>query len=401
METIHFVDPCSYFKIYQNRKYFISHDIIHSEELIKSSLDTEDFNKEGKAFFESLFSHNANLKELLATLFPYVYRYTKHEELKGYSYPDANKDYIDISNNMRICSAKYFDLYFTYSSNNFLEISNDIDNFLRNLSDLTDYDSTSELLNSFLVQIPFNNQKEWFEQLESRINLYNKSNFYYLAKALFSIIYDIDNSMQYLQLNAMGRCELIISQILDSCTDSDFSDFLSTVSREYGKINVICNIVYWMDKYGDTNMASSRQEQLKKICFALCETVLDKKINLYSNKYYHSKNIWGIYKYCKETHSEIFKPYILSIVSELNIYRILWDITECGIGSGYSYSISNEKFHIFFDNVIIVENYLNNAPPKTEYEKFIYKIYKSFKNDVRDLFGRKDIITTDYINPTL
>lgn len=303
---------------------------------------------------------------------------------------------------MRICSAKYFDLYFNYSSNDYLIISKSIDDFLDAFSKLEDYNSMENLLKSVLNQISFDNQKEWFEQLQSRIKLC-KSNCYYLSKALFSLIYTIDDSQYFMALSAKQRCEIIIAQILCSCTDLDFSDFLSAAANEYGKIEIVRELAYWVEHQKDVNedIIALRKKQLDQLQKSLCKTVFDNSINLYSNDYYHPRNIRGLYSYCKEVCPEAFKPYIASIISEQNIYRIIWDITTQSIGSEYSYSISKESLDIFFDDTTIIENIFSNTQPKTESEKFVKKIYMSFKDGKADFFGDEAVKSTEEIKPTL
>lgn len=401
LEAIHFIDPTLYSQIYQNRQYFISHDTLNDAEIWHWSFDEKEFNEQGKAFFDLLFLDNAILKDLLATVFPYVERYKRRQELKSKYYSD-DQEYSNISNNMRICSAKYFDLYFNYSSNDYLIISKSIDDFLDAFSKLEDYNSMKKLLKSVLNQISFDNQKEWFEQLQSRIKLC-RSNCYYLSKALFSLIYTIDDSQYFMALSAKQRCEVIIAQILCSCADLDFSDFLSAAANEYGKIEIIRELAYWVEHQKDVNedIIALRKKQLDQLQKSLCKTVFDNNINLYSNDYYHPRNIRGLYSYCKEVCPEAFKPYIASIISEQNIYRIIWDITTQSIGTEYSYSISKESLDIFFDDTTIIENIFSNTQPKTESEKFVKKIYMSSKDGKADFFGDEAVKSTEEIKPTL
>lgn len=146
---------------------------------------------------------------------------------------------------------------------------------------------------------------------------------------------------------------------------------------------------------------ASRKEQLEQLHKSLCKTVFDNNINLYSNDYYHPRNIRGLYSYCKEVCPEAFKPYIASIISEQSIYRIIWDITARSIGSEYSYSISKESLDIFFDDTTIIENIFSSTQPKTESEKFVKEIYMSFKDGKADFFGDKAVKSTEEVKPTL
>lgn len=375
---------------------------MHNAEIWHWSFNEKEFNKQGKTFFDSLFTHNVVLKDLLAVVFPYVERYKNRQELISKYDSGSDEEYLNISNNMRICSAKYFDLYFNHSSNDYLEISKSVDIFLDTISKFEDYNSTESLLRSVLEKTSSDNQKEWFEQLQSRMKLC-KSSYYYLSKSLFGLIHVIDDSQYFMALNAKQRCVVIIAQILCSCTDSEFSDFLSAVSNEYGRIEIIRELAYWAEhrKGANEEKTASRKEQLEQLYKFLCKAVFDNNINLYSEDYYHPGNIQGFHIYCKEECPEAFKTYIASIISEQSIYRIIWDITTRSIGSEYSYSISKESLDAFFDDTTIIENIFSGTQPRTESEKFVKEIYMSFKEGKADFFGDGAVQSTEEVKPAL
>lgn len=401
LETVRFIRPNLYFEIYKNRKYFISHDIMLDEETQQYLFDENEFNEQGKVFFDSLFSLDTAAKELLAEIFPYVERYKHKEQLKN-SFQNREEEYHNISSNKRVCSAKYFDLYFSCSSNNYVRINEDVAEFINKIAELDNFYLVKKALKDVLAQISPYDQKEWFEQLQIRIDT-PKSAYYLLSKALFDFIYEIDNSWAFLSLDARQRCIVIIVQILRSCADDEFDDFLSIISDEFGKIGIISNLVRWIEKKDGETILSSRRDDMEQVYGSLCEKVLKNGIDLYDDNYYHAGNIYGLYHYCKDKFPERFKDYISSVLSEKNVYRILWDITSCRIGSQYLYQIDEESIEEFFgdDYYAEIESILQCQDPKSSSEKFVKEIYMTFRYGKANSMGEESVVTNKEVKPFL
>ena len=296
---------------------------------------------------------------------------------------------------------RYFDLYFSYSSNDYLRLHADVIKFVKAVFNQHDYTAMTDLVSCTLTQVTSDNQKEWFEQLENKL-----SNFptvpYSLAKSLYNQIYNVDDTHYFFGLSARQRCTIIITDILCLCEDTDFSDFLLT-AKDYGKLEILNVLIYWLDNKKESNMelASIRKQQLEQTYQSLCATILNDQIDLYSDKYYHPLNIHGLYGYCGEAKASIFKSYVRSIASSKNIYRILWDVTSHSIGEEYNYSLSSKDLALFFDDETIVDRLLKGTFPKNESEEFIMSIYSAFKSGNQDYLGRKGITTAKDIKPIL
>lgn len=405
LETIRFIDFDLYMEIYNMRQFFISHDPhVDSnlfQKLFHGSFNREASDKEVSDYFDSLFARKENSKGLLESMFPSVRNYIAKKELNGLHSSDESKETIDISNNTKICSAKYFDLYFSYSSNDYLQINSDVKKFVEAVFNQSDYTAMVELVSCTLAHVPSDNQKEWFEQLENKL-----SNFptvpYILAKALFSQIYSVDDTHYFFGLNARQRCALIIADILCLCQDADFSDFLLT-AKDYRKLEILNELIYWLDnqKKSKSEIASTRKTQLEQIYHFLCTTVLNDQINLYSDEYYHSQNIYGLYNYCSGTNSNTFQPYIRSVASSKNIYRLLWDATTRSVGERYYYFLSAKDLALFFGDEAIVDKLLKETHPHNESEQFVMSIYAAFKSGNLDHFGRGGITKDKDFKPIL
>lgn len=402
IEVIRFIAPDAYFEIYRSRNYFISHDIVHDMGLWQQNFEKEKFNGEGKAFFNSFLSTKKSLLELLATMFPYVLRYKQNQDIIADYAFSSDQEYSNISNNMRICSGKYFDLYFSYTSNDYMSIHQSVLTFLNNIHSHANPSYITDELETALTQTPDGQQKEWFEQLQSQVGPCIVD-YRYLPIALFNMIYNVDDSLQFLSLSARRRCALIIAQGLSSCSEQEFAEFLSNASYSYGKIEIIREIIYW---YSNKNTFSdkndpNRKSQLTQLYNSLCKTILEKSIDLYSDEYYHQKNILGLYSYCSESDPQIFKQYIATIVSKDNIYRVLWDIITQGVGEEYLYSIDKKNIDIFFNDVADAEVVLQARDPQNSSEKFVKEVFLTFRYGKGDILGNKSVTSTTEIKPIL
>ena len=405
LETIRFVDFDLYMEIYKMRQFYISHDTHVDLDLFQrrlhGAIDKKTSEEEVSRYFDSLFARKGNAKDLLANMFPFVRNYIAKKELNGLRSSDESKETIDISNNTKICSAKYFDLYFSYSSNDYLQINENVKKFVEAVFKQPDYTAMVELVSCTLTHVTSDDQKEWFEQLENK--LYTLSAVpYFLAKALFNQIYSVDDTQYFFGLNARQRCLLIITDILCLCEDADFSDFLLT-AKDYGKLRVLTELIYWLDnqKGSKQEIASIRKKQLEQIYQSLCATVLNDQINLYSDEYYHSQNIYGLYNYCSGTNSNTFQLYIRSVASSKNIYRLLWDATARSVGERYYYSLSAKDLALFFSDEAIVDRLLTETHPHNESEQFVMSIYAAFKSGNPDHFGRGGITKNKDFKPIL
>ncbi|MEM1485600.1 P-loop NTPase fold protein [Oscillospiraceae bacterium PP1C4] len=391
--VVHFVNPDLYDAIYSNRKFFISHDQIHDMRVWGASFNNESFNKEGKAFYDQLFSTvDKDYIELLAELFPYVKRYCAHQELQ-YTYAYSDPEYDNIAKKSRICSAKYFDLYFSYGTNDYLIIGKGIAEFIGAIDHSGTYISINELINSKILSLPKAQHKEWFERLQNFLDEIVDIKKYLVGKALFANIYQIDSSGEFFGLNAQSRVEVIIALVLEECTDENFEDFVTSICHDYLKLKPINSVIYWLEHSKSENKSdvTLRKERLEKAYQAMCTDITQKQINLYSDRYYHIRNIWSLYSFYESSSTDVVKKYINGIISASSIYRILGDLVSQSMGDGYSYSIADKNFSLLFEDCVNVDILIQENPPRNDSEVFVQKVYQEYKTGTPDVWGDKSL----------
>lgn len=404
LEVIHFYDPLLYTSIYRNSQYYISYER-NPVDTFHMSWNKEEYNKNAKEYFDNIFDSKENAKELLAEVFPYVNKYNKNQPLEQEtSFPDSNMG--DVVKRGRVCNAKYFDLYFSYSSNNSLMVRKSVESYISNINSSSGLESVQKLTRVVFYTTASEYHKEWIERLQYYISDIKEGIIYYVIISLYTMIYDINEEKTHLGygLGARVRAEYIISELLLKCSEKEFDDFLLEISANYDKLGVIYSIIKWLSNDTHDNSAT-RKNRAKKfyLCYSeICERVIDKKINLYSDKYYNAENTWGIYHYFKEKDAiNVFTSFIRSILSSENIYRVLWDIKTCAIGNNYLYSLNEENLSIFLGDIEIVKSLIENNPPKSKDEEFIYQMYDIYCNGQPDEWGHKGVVTETAVNLNL
>lgn len=108
---------------------------------------------------------------------------------------------------------------------------------------------------------------------------------------------------------------------------------------------------YYLSKYSRTP-----REYIRTVnsCFSkvLCESILNEKINLYSDQNYRFRNIIGLNRYCiKNNKVNELKIYYEKNINSLNVMRFLGDCLQMGyslIGNDKSYIYSINLEYILF-----------------------------------------------------
>lgn len=396
VEIIRFIQPELYYKINQNKAFFISHDRIINRHIYYESMDKKKFNSDGKNFFDQLFTDYKIFNGLLIQMFPYVKQFADENELHpDYIYSDIN--YQDISRDMRICSAKYFDLYFSYGSNEYLKIGEDISNMIDDITKIEQDDQFYRFMCNKIENISSNYHREWFERLESYLNLVPSEKKMILAKAIFYCLNKISSSHIFMGLDAQSRALVCIEVLLEETELGVMQEFADEISAKYDKLYMIDQILYWFQNTRSfkTDEIKRRENILKERFSGMCEKVIEEKINIYDDSYYVRYNVWGLIRYLKikENREDIVRDYIAQIINEENIFRVMGDMISQSIGNMYGYKITNENFGIFFKDESLLDLLLQRVYPKTRSEEFVLKVYEKFKSEETNSWGDKEIVS--------
>lgn len=400
IEAIHFYDPELFYAIYRNPKFFISHDKNPSV-VMELGFNKKTFNAEGSDFFKTLLAKHEDARNLLSVIFPYVKRYENGTLLE----PDnlfSDPEYAQIAKQSRICSGKYFDLYFSYSTNNYIAIRKSVETMIASINKLQNarvdkyLEEAAKIVQKHLFALKEDEHKEWIERLQNHIPDIADEHILSVAVSLYALIYYLNDDNSMFGLGARTRAEYIISILLEKCSKREFEDFLSLTREDYRQLRVIYSIHHWMasEKLEHTNVCKSRAEILLSHYADMCNQIIKENICLFSETYYYPKNAWGLYYYYKETDGvSTFTSYVAKNLSIETIYRAIWDVVTTSISDHYTYSIPEDNFIIFISNPKLVDQLIAQRPPKSKDEEFVLQVYEAFRNGEPDEWGHKGITT--------
>lgn len=390
IEAIRFFDFGLYITIFRNKEFFISHGKSQGEQF-KIGIGIDKFNERGKAFYQDLFSLHDKSKEILKTMFPYAERYLNGYDLETKTFC-SDTQASEIEKESRICSGKFFDLYFSHSSNSFLEIRSRVESFINDANHTGSIAEAISITENALHKLNEDEHQEWVEQLQSHLPDLLPEKSYYMAQGLFSLLFHLNNDSIFLSLSPQSRAEYIISKLLTMCTEDEFRAFLNSAKQDHKKLYTIHSIIYWLDSSGQDNIevSKNRAALLQAQLNDSCEKILSENINIYFSENYHEKNAWALYHYCKDRdENSRFTAYIAKCLSPQTVYKIVWDVTSEVMSSDYRYSINDENLSAFCADQALLEQVINTTEPRNNDEEFVKKVFEASIYGEEDVWGHK------------
>lgn len=390
-----------YSEIWNNKRFFISHDkeFLSLDALF---LDNKKFNRDGKEYFDRLFSdiENKKYESLLAEIFPYVKKYKLNQDLvyTGSIIVPIDQEYKDITRNKSICSAKFFELYFTQNNNEFIYISNKIEVFIEYINISFGREDSLKVFDSLINDFHKDYHKILFETMQYYIDGINIEKLQNLLNTLFNRIDDIDNSRIFMGLNARERVTIIISEILLKIKKVEFIEFIENIENKYLNIAILRDISYWIEHNNNfsNNIKNNRNNILNIQIKNIAQDIYDNRIDMYNDSYRRG-NIVAIFNILKDGDRDI-KLYINDILNSDNIIKFIYDIVRISVGSkGYTYSINREDLDLF-TTVETIDKLISKRDYNTDDEKFVLKIYDHFKLGIEDEWGEKGVICSEEVN---
>ena len=184
---------------------------------------------------------------------------------------------------------------------------------------------------------------------------------------------------------------LIIWELLQRTTEEHFDNLLKKISKKYERIENISTIFYWFNNDSEGKNVEGRKQKWENFYKEMGEEILMGAVNLYSDKYYSPKNIWGLCRLYKDDRPAMNK-YIKQVINEKAIFRFIYDIVGLAYGVKYQYYISNENLDALTTEADI-DKILENTQPGTKDEQFVFNIYESYKAGVVGDWGKGGIDT--------
>ncbi len=397
-----------YTKIYNNSRYYISHDISYESDMFMI-VDKRKYNDDAKSHFDSLFSseNNKKYKNLLSIMFPNIRKFFNNEDIINetqFFVAETRNEKHERSKNRRIFSGKFFSLYFTNMRNAYSYIQDEIERILKETTSKNSYSLANELRN-FLFEK--NNEHQTILKLET-LNYYVDDISLIQTEQILAVLiddyYSFDYQGQFFSLNCKERASVLMTELLLKVDDANYSQYISQFVLKISNLEMIGQLYYWINSHYKSkgDMENPRLIQFREMLRDLGAQIMNKKLDIYSDENYRKDNIWGLYESLKIT-NEISKlpEYIAKVLNEDNVFRFLFSITSTERSSRGTNHYINKKTFEMFTTVELVDSLLENVNQTTEEEDLIKKIYIAYKAEEKDEWGHEVGLFAENFKPAL
>lgn len=384
IEVIHFFDEELYQYIISHRHLFISIDRLFDHESAMATINSDKFNLKAKEEFDSLFKEKPDCLNILSYLFPTVKNYkSKYEIIPKYSSPEEYKRF---ARKMAICSAKYFDLYFHSSMNNFAVSSIHVQSIIQNINKAKPED-VDNIISQAIEEIPGIHQKEWFEQFELHMDNLSLEKRSAVAIALVHNWNKIADHYVVLALSARARAAFIVHHIISDYDKELFASFLAVLTEHYEYFLFIRNLIsFYQNEADDPDHNTNWQKELiKEQAYKMGQNVIKQEINLFADAYYIQGNTraFAILQTEYENGSTVISDFLNTITTSRSIYRFLLEITGMGSQSGskavYLYYIHPGLEEMFSVSPEKIDQCLKDNPANNESKQFLVNVYEKYR----------------------
>lgn len=387
IEFIRFSNLELYNAVYLNARYFISTD----RELIEANgsfgayiANPDEYDKKFNIFFEQFLKQDLYGGKLLALIFPTVADFLtgNKRDYRNVVYGDAQ--YSDVQKNKRICSGKFFSLYFTLDNNYEANVVDATSAFFEELN-LDGASASSQLVE--ISKCSTNFQNDFFTNLALYIKDIKKEKLPILVSGILKNYFIFGYDLRFMMLDTQARIAIVIAQIFELQDINLMKNVITTYVSNPKYLTMIANISYWLEHNHSTVDNSGKVHYLKTRKKQLIRRILDDEFNLYSKELYQRGNAFQLLYVLREDKKEDeFKAYIDRQLNEGTVYRVLNDIVSAGTGTGgYSYQIMDSSFkYVSKDKLTML---LNQAEPKNDRQRFIKKVFDNHLLGKTDKYG--------------
>lgn len=390
IEIIHMFNPNLYNTIYKNPQFFIGEDqtIFDSMHLSRIVQGKEKWKTDQTKFFKDIFDieENKHAKNLVEYLFPIVAQ-------SEFSLFSRTKKRLD---GRKICSGKYFSLYFTLSSNHHLEI----DRYAKSVVDQAENSDTEDTviikdIEQSFSDFPEQLQGELLRNIQLRFDKLSNAAALRLSVAVYNNATKWSSDVISI-LSTKSTAAAIISEFLKRQPESQIHVFAKVFEEDYANIFFIDTILYYY-RGKDNSGSDNNYDVLHTEHKLLGKQIIRNRINLYDNKYYSKSNIWGLVHVYSDQ-PDIINEYIRSNVTPDHVYRLIFDCISEGNSSSesekYLFNISRESLNKL-TSIETIDGLLVNKQPTTESEIIVKTIYTNFRNRTNGKDGTSSI-DSDY-----
>ena len=365
LELIRFRNKQLYELIRRNAEILVSFDSEKRSNIFSFHLDKEDYKNKKKELLNFIEENYYEDMDMVLCLFP---------DLRE---NDLHAKQVEV-NTTSIRSAKYFDLYFSYGTNDFLLIYHKVNWFIQevnNTKSIENIEAAGHDLEIFSAHKSI--RFEIVNEIDNQIKNIERSQCSNLMVFFWNHIQDFSDFDGFFLLSSHQRAELIIAKLLDQLESRELDYFINDHLYSYEHIEAISEIKYWLTKL-DLQVNEKILNSWTNYYKNMCEDIIKNNIDLYDDKYYSRGNIVGLKRY-KKDYREMIQVYIRKIIKPKYVYRILGDCVGSSHGSTHNYGIDQNLFNDMGISQETIDQHLSEYKPENESQEFILDLYQRFK----------------------
>ena len=377
LETIKEYNFELYRRVYLNKTLFISKNL-PPDIAMRQGFEVEKIKSKRVSLYKDLNEKYGEYFRVLAEVFPYVKEYFGNNNAKSMGNPEEKTT-------RSIDSWKYFDLYFCHTINHYIDIENDVDEFIDQINKncLVELENLNKLI-KLMESKEWLYQKEFLERLLYSLDKINSSGYVPLVNFI------LNNNMKFsfnrflFFLSPHQRLAMIMSELINRITEEELDCILRLAEEDYKNLGFWQVVIRNFDQ-SVYNPLEERKNKLELLLKEKIEEIIERNIDIYRDENYSYRNLVVLAEYCS-TDDERLVRYVNNILNKNNIYRFLYDVIDISYNFNkdfdidfsrikYRFEAGNLERYTTLDNV---QKLLDEKSPVNEAEFMLAEAFRNF-----------------------
>ena len=391
LELIKIKDVELYNTIHKHSEFFTTFDKSDKVEL-DIVFRMNEYNERGRKFLTELFNNRLEYLDLLSELFPNVEKFQMEIDLRSEfetSSSQFKENRKEASRKRKVCSDKFFDLYFTFSENVYLKAAIECESFIEKINKNINFEEKKVCFQSMIENKDYTYQMDFLYSLQIRNGEIKKDNKNDLIKVILSSLQSLNDNEYYGEM-FRERVAIIVSELLPSISLQDFDKILENERNNYKLLSFWGSVC---SRYGTdfVDNGENRKRKVERLVINITNDILNNNIDLYDERYYFYRNIFGILKF--DNNKEKIEKYIRKTINKDNVYKFIYDLLDVGVNpigefeKPIYYRLEKEEVDYFASDEFLW-GILKRSSPKNNSQRFILEIFQKHINSDQPLMEK-------------
>ena len=262
-----------------------------------------------------------------------------------------------------------------------MKAANDCDLFIKDINKKISFEDKKVCFQSMLENKDYSYQMDFLYSLQIRNGEITKDNKNDLIKVILCCVQAFNDNEYYGEM-FRERVAIIVSELLPNLPLQDFDKILENERYNYKLLS------FWGSVYSrlgpeDAVNGENRKIKVEKLVINITNNILNNNINLYDDRYYLYRNIFGIIKF--NYNKDKIEEYIRKTINEDNVYKFIYDLLDVDakqIGEFEKpiyYRLEKTEVGVFTSDEFIWEMLKKSSPQNTS-QRFILEVFQKYRN---------------------